>query len=199
MAKKYFIAIALIAIIAILLYIAVKPAPTITTPVPLLPTYEPPTQRAPEPIKGPPTQKAPEITPTQPGTPAELVYPQTVDFWVNEIRVPVTTNYEGGSYIPIKESNIKTFAGSIGPYYDDPTSQIRVILCSELYKAQAAPSCETVPIIYRNNYVSFARGYQFDEYIGGNAAKDYIAYYDVYVSNTKVATSNVAVIRTTKD
>ena len=59
--------------------------------------------------------------------------------------------------------------------------------------------CETVPTIFRNGEVSFARGYQFDEFIGGLAAKDYIAYFKVYAGDTVVAASNEAVIRTVTD
>lgn len=202
MAKTLLISAALIIIIILLIIIAVKPPTTMTTKPAEQPIILQPTPRAPEPqIPTPttPTPRAPEITPTPAGIEIEKVYPQEVTFWVNEIRVPETTDYYGAGFIPIKEDQLKTFAGSFGPYFEDPTLHIKVVLCAELYKVQAAPACEIVPIIYRDNYVSFARGYQFDEYIGGSAAKDYIAYYDVFVGNTAIAKSNKAVIRTVKD
>jgi len=70
------------------------------------------------------------------------------------------------------------------------------MLCSELYKVSAAPSCEIVPLIYREQYVSFARGYQFDEYIGGQAVKDYIAYFVILSGDAEIGRSNTALIRT---
>ncbi len=203
MAKTLLITAALIVIIVLLVIIAAKP-PTITTepvgkPIQMQPTPAAPTPKAPEPAIEKPTPRAPEIEPTPPGIEISKVYPQEVNFWVNEIRVPETIDYYGAKFIPIKESQLKTFAGSFGPYFEDPTPYIKVILCSEFYKVQAAPACEMVQLIYRDNYVSFAKGYQFDEYIGGMAAKDYLAYYDVYVGETPVAHSNKAVIRTIKD
>ena len=197
--KNTLITILLLVVIGLLIYLAV-PEQQLTQPVPIQTTPEAPTPKASEPERGTPTPKAPEITPTPAGTPQELVFPTNVNFWVNEIKVPETTAYEQGlNYIPIKESNLKTFAGSFGPYPSDPTTNLRVTLCSEFYKVQAAPACENVKLVYQNQYVSFAKGYQYDEYIGGMAAKDYIAYYNVYLKETKVATSNVAVIRTVKD
>ena len=200
MVKTFIISTLLIVIIAILLIIAVQQK-TITT-TPQQPEIKQPTEeltpRAPVQQPETPTQKAPEQPePLTPGVQAEKIYPQQVLFWVNEIKVPQTTSYEGGlGYIPIKKDRLKTFAGSFGAYFEDPTPHLRVVLCAELYKVQAAPACEIVPIIYRDKYVSFARGYQYDEYIGGQAAKDYAAWYDVYVADTLVATSNKAVIRT---
>jgi hypothetical protein len=201
MAKILIPTLVILAVILIV-YFAIKPEPVVTQPTPTeTPTTRAPTPRAPEIDRGVPTQKAPEpITPTQGGIEAAKVFPSEVTFWVNEIRVPESTTYqEGLNFIPIKKSQLKTFAGSFGPYFEDPTQHLRVLLCSEFYKLQAAPACETVPIRYVDKYVTFARGYQFDEYIGGMAAKDYIAYYDVFVADTKVAHSNQAVIRTVND
>ncbi len=113
--------------------------------------------------------------------------------------MPESTTYEEGlNFIPIKDDQLKTFAGSFGPYFEDVTPYLKVVLCAQLYKVTAAPACEIVPLVYKEKYVSFARGYQSDEYIGGFAAKDYVAWYDVYVASTLVATSNRAVIRTVK-
>ncbi len=201
MGKTFIITAALAIIIVLLLIIAVKEPSTITTtPAPPPPAQQELTPRAPVSQPETPTQKAPEpAPPLAPGVQAEKVYPQETSFWVNEIRVPESTTYqEGLNFIPIKDDQLKTFAGSFGPYFEDVTPYLKVVLCAELYKVTAAPACEIVPIIYKERYVSFAKGYQFDEYIGGFAAKDYIAWYDVYVANTLVATSNRAVIRTVK-
>ena len=203
MTKTFFISLGLILIIVLLLIIAIKPPTTIvTTPqtqVALQPqVQEKPTARYTEEPRGQPSPK--EETPPPAGVPAEVVYPKETIFWVNEIRAPDTEAYVGGvNFIPIKEDRLKTFAGSFGPYYEDPIPYVHVILCAEFYKVKAAPSCEIVPLIYRDNYVSFAKGYQFDEYIGGMAAKDYIAYFNVYYGDEIIGYSNRAVIRTIKD
>jgi len=201
MVKTFIITIGLIVIIALLVVIAVRQQTTIITqPVQeIIPVPEEKTPRVEEPERGLPSQRAPEPTPKQPGIKIEKVYPQEVDFWVNEIKVPEVTDYYGAGFIPIKKSQLKTFAGSFGPYFEDPTASIRVFLCAEFYKVQAAPSCEIVPTIYRGRYASFAKGYQYDEYIGGMAAKDYIAYYNVYAGDTLIGASNKAVIRTVND
>jgi len=202
MAKTLIVSIGMIAIIVLLVIIVARQQTIVTTPVTeqiqVIP--EALTPRAPEIERGEPTPRAKEPEALPSGVPAEQVYPQDLSFWVNSIRVPETTAYESGyNFIPIKKSNLKTFSGSFGPYFDPPPASLKVILCSELYKVQAAPTCEQVPLIYRDNYVSFARGYQFDEYIGGQAAKDYLAYYDIYLGDTAIAHSNVAVIRTVAD
>lgn len=199
--KSKLIPILMVAIIGILLYIAVQQPEAQTKPTPITQTPQAPTPKAPEIPRGEPTPKAPELPQaTEPGVPAQLAFPETVNFWVNEIKVPETTAYvEGFNYIPLRKSDLKTFAGNFGQYPTDPTQNLKVVLCAEFYKVQAAPACETVPIIYKDGYVTFAKGYQFDEYIGAMAAKDYIAYYDVYAGQTKVASSNKAVIRTVSD
>lgn len=199
--SKALITVLLLIIIALLLYIAVQPKTIVTTPQEQTqPTVqepeqktETPTPRAPEPDRGEPTPRAPE--PVEPGTPA-IQPPNEALFWVNDIRVPSTTDY--GYFIPVQDDDVKTFAGSIGPYFEDPTENIHIELCAEFYKVQAAPACERVPVIYRDNYISFAKGYQFDEYIGGMAAKDYLAYYTMYAGTKPIAHSNKAVIRTVK-
>ena len=202
MTKTFIISILLIVIIVILTIIAVRqPATIVTTPSKQeIPEQRELTPHAPVIQPEIPTQKAPEpAPPLSPGVQAEKIYPSETTFWVNEIRVPPSTTYEEGlNFIPIKDDQLKTFSGSFGPYFEDVTPYLKVVLCSQFYKVTAAPSCEIVPIVQQGNSVSFARGYQSDEYIGGNAAKDYIAWYDVYVANTLIATSNRAVIRTVR-
>lgn len=200
---KILLSIGMIVIIGLLLYLAIKPSEVVVTqPVPtpiIVKPVQPQTPKA-QPI-------VPKVTPPQieepalpPGPSMEEIYPSETNFWVNTIRVPATTTYdEGYNFIPVKQDDIKTFAGSFGPYFDDPSQHITVILCAELSKVQAAPACQRVQTIYRDNYLSFAVGFQFDEYIGGMAAKDYIAYYVVSVGNEVIARSNTAVIRTVRD
>jgi hypothetical protein len=189
------IIVLLLVILGVLLILAIQTPPLQTTPV------EQPTPKAPwleqEIIieETQTTPKAPE--PTQPeGVPIEKVYAQTVQFFVNNIRVGLVNTYD---YIPLKKSQVKTFAGSFGPYSQDPTQYIRVELCSEMKDFPGKPACEVVPLLYRDNYVSFARGYKYDEYIGAQAAKDYTAYYTVYVGDTVVANGPKARIRTVND
>ena len=126
----------------------------------------------------------------------ESVYPEEVNFWVNTILVPQVSLYNGSSFILLRKESIKTFAGSFGPYKDDPSEFIEVLLCSELSKVNVAPACEKISATFQNDFMSFAKGYTPDTFIGGIAAKDYTAYFDVFVGNTSIAVSNKAVIRT---
>lgn len=202
MAKTTIITILLIVAIVLLVYIAVRPQTTIiTTPVPPTPiVVQPVTPRAPQIEVGVITPKAPVTKQPAAGIEIEKVLPQQVEFYVNDIRVPGTTTYEAGlNFIPVKKNNIKTFAGSFGPYFEDPTPHMKVVLCAEYYKIEVAPACEVVPLSYQGRYVTFARGYTFDEYIGGMAAKDYAAYYTIYAGEAPVGYSNKAIIRTVND
>lgn len=199
MAKTAIITILLIFVVVLLVYIAVRQPAVVTTPLQPTP-IQPLTPRAPAIEVGVPTQKAPVTKQPAAGIEIEKVIPQEVNFWINDIRAPETTTYaEGLNFIPIKQSDIKTFAGSFGPYFEDPTPHMKVVLCAEYYKVAAAPACEVVQLVFRDKYATFARGYQFDEYIGGMAAKDYVAYYTVYAGEAPVGYSNKAVIRTVKD
>src|SRR3989344_2906059 len=76
-------------------------------------------------------------------------YPDEVYFWVNDFLIPHATLYNGSKFISIRESQIRTFAGSFGPYFEDPTEHINVTLCAELTKTIAAPACEKMDFIYR--------------------------------------------------
>jgi len=128
----------------------------------------------------------------------ELIPAQT-RFFVNEVDVPpFSSSYY--NYIPLKQSDIKSFAGSFGPYQTDPRPFIKVQLCAENYKVPTpAPNCQPVELTFSQGMVSLAVGLKYDEYIGGMAAKDYLAYYVVYSGDAKVAESEKAVIRTVKD
>jgi len=199
MAKTAIITILLIFVVVLLVYIAVRQPAVVTTPAQPTPIQQL-TPRAPAIEVGVPTQKAPVTKQPAAGIEIEKVIPQEVNFWINDIRAPETTTYaEGLNFIPIKQSDIKTFAGSFGPYFEDPTPHMKVVLCAEYYKVVAAPACEVVQLVFQDKYATFARGYQFDEYIGGMAAKDYVAYYTIYAGEAPVGYSNKAVIRTVRD
>jgi len=125
--------------------------------------------------------------------------PSETRFFVNEIEVPpFSSSYY--NYIPLKEHDLKSFAGSFGPYSKNPIPYINVKLCAENYKvSNPAPVCQPVELIFRQGMVSFAVGLQYDEYIGGMAAKDYLAYYTITSGDANAGESNKAVIRTVKD
>jgi len=202
MAKKLgtaIIIILLLIVITILIFLAAQQPPIQSIPVPEQPTPKAPWVDNEQVIiveeQTSPSPKA--VEPTEPaGVPLDKVYAQSVEFFVNNIRVGVIDTY---NYIPIKKSQVKTFAGSFGPYAEDPSDYIRVELCAELVDFPAKPACEVVPIAFRDKYVSFARGYKYDEYIGAQAAKDYTAYYTVYVGDTVVGNGPKARIRTIND
>lgn len=196
MAKTVIIVGALLAAVVLLVIVAQEPKQTtVTTPIQQSPgdiiVNEVPSPRAD--TSSPPSPRSSEPTPS--GIDAAKVFPSEVNFWVNEIYVPASS-YGEGSFIPLDEDDLKTFAGSFGRYQENPTAHLTVKLCSEYAKIKAAPVCESVPLLYRDNMVTFARGYQFDEFIGGQAAKDYIAYYTIYAGDTVIANSNRANIRT---
>ncbi|RJQ22534.1 hypothetical protein C4580_00595 [Candidatus Woesearchaeota archaeon] len=205
MVKKVIVGILLAIALVVLVILAAQKQPEYRTiPIPPPPTYDGQQTEQPSPRidvspeTGTPTPRAPEIEPKQPGIPASEVFPQEVNFWVNNILVPSNQDYDSGRFIRVEDDDIKTFAGSFGPYFDDPRDHLRVELCSELSRGIGAISCEIVPLNFGDRYVSFAKGYVFDEYIGGTAAKDYYAYYIVYVGDTKVAQSNRGAVRTVR-
>lgn len=199
MGKALIISLGLMAVIVVLLYVAVQQEPATIV-------YTQPTEEREEPTpvavaedRGEPTPKAEEPEYREPGVEFEKIFPNEINFWVNEILVPETSLYEGQQFIPLKAGEIKTFAGSFGPYFDDPADYITVKLCAQLKGYELAETCEYVPIVFRDRYASFARGYQEDEFIGGFAAKDYWAWYEVYAGDTRVAVSNRAIVRTVRD
>ena len=181
---------ALVVLTLLLIIVSCAPAKTIvqTEPTVNVSTEVAPAeqQTLPEPSSTPPSQSAQ----------FQNYYPDEVYFWVNDLLIPQVTLYNGSKFIAIRTDQIRTFAGSFGPYYDDPTAHITITLCAELTKAVAAPACERVEPIYRENYVSFAKGYDEGEFIGGRVYKDYTAYYNVFADQTQVAASNKAVVRT---
>lgn len=145
------------------------------------------------PLIPPETTKPKNIAPA-----GESFVPDKVAFWVNQIQVPPYSEsfYD---FIPLKETKLKTFSGTFGPYAIDPRQDLRVDLCSELYKVPSAPACQPVQLSFQDAYASFAVGLAYDEFIGGMAAKDYLAYYKIFYDGNHIATSNKAVVRTVKD
>ncbi len=200
MAKAIIITLVLLAIIVVLLFVAVQQPQIVYTQPTEKPAVIPeqPTPTAPI-IHEEPTPRAEVKEPTVAGVEFDKVYPQDVNFWVNEILVPKTSLYEGQQFIPIKEGDIKTFAGSFGPYYYDPSDHIKIKLCAQLKNYEVGETCEIVPFSFREKYVTFVKGYQHDEFIAGFAAKDYKVWYDVFVGDTRIAASNVAIVRTVRD
>lgn len=198
---NFFIISLLLAAIGILIFIAadqksLQTTPLLQEPTPKAPWLETEPQIIEEQFEQEtPSPRAPEPT-EPPGVPFEKIYAQSAEFFVNNIRVGEINTY---NYIPIKKSQVKTFAGTFGPYAEDPSPYVRVELCAELVDFPSKPACEIVQTLYREEYMNFARGYQFDEYIGAQAAKDYTAYYTVYVGDTAVANGPRARIRTVND
>jgi hypothetical protein len=98
----------------------------------------------------------------------ELLAPQILGFAVDRISVPEINFYNS---ISLKKDKIHVFSGIAGYYQQDPTKYIGAYLCTYAYKIAAAPlSCEQVPLSYKNNKISFARGYAPDYYIADQAA-----------------------------
>ena len=57
-------------------------------------------------------------------------------------------------------------------------------------------NCESVALNYANGYVSFARGYDEDEYIARQALKNYGAiYFIISPDYGNIAQSNTAIIK----
>lgn len=197
--KAVIISLGLLAVIGILLYAAAQQPATIIYTAPVEKPADTPTPRAQIEDRGEPTPIAEPVEPTEPGIEFDKIFPQDVVFYVNEVQVPETSLIEGQQFIPLKNDQIKTFAGSFGPYFDDPTDHIVVKLCAKLRDYDIGDSCEYMPLTFKDRYVTFVRGYTDEEFIGGFAAKDYEAWYDVYVGDTRVAASNIAIIRTVRD
>ncbi|MBI4145857.1 hypothetical protein HY489_00810 [Candidatus Woesearchaeota archaeon] len=199
MAKRIIIPLVLaVAIVGLLVVVSRQPdlrTVPVPTPAPLDVPRELPSPRV-DVTPEQPTPRAQEIKEKPAGIPVERVFPEDVTFYVNNVFIPPSTSYEGGSFIRIQRDDVKTFAGSFGPYEEDPTPYLKVVLCAEFTDFEGAGACEQVQLLFRNQYVSFAKGYEFDEYIGQLAAKDYEAFFIVNVGDTKVAESNHARIRT---
>jgi hypothetical protein len=104
--------------------------------------------------------------------PAELpskaaLTPDTMMFHVDRILVP-EMNYQYA--ISLRRDRLHTYSGSAGFFAEDPTPFLDGYLCSYAYEIMGAPlRCERVPLSYADGSVRFVRGYDTDEFIGGQA------------------------------
>jgi hypothetical protein len=130
--------------------------------------------------------------------PRDYLVPQALSFAVDRIAIQ-ESNYN--AFLPLKEDRIHTYSGRAGYYAEDPLPFIQGYLCAYAYKIQGAPlRCERVDLAYQDEVVSFARGYDGDEYIGHQAAGiDFAALF--LLTNPEygiLAASPVAYLRITK-
>jgi len=123
----------------------------------------------------------------------DSLIPAEIQFYVNTIPVygPMPS-----AFIPIYQDDMKTFSGKFGPYDFDPREFIGAKLCSYPKNFPDMLNCESVNLNYANNYVSFARGYDYDEYIGRQALKNYGAvYFIISPAYGNIAQSPNAIIK----
>jgi len=100
--------------------------------------------------------------------PRDYLVPQVLSFAVDRIAIP---EYNYDTFLPLKKDRIHTYSGRAGYYAEDPTPFLQGYLCAYAYEIQGAPlRCERVDLAYQDGVVSFARGYDEDEYIGHQAA-----------------------------
>lgn len=108
----------------------------------------------------------------------ELLAPETLFFKVNKIPIPESNNY---NYVTLRKTDIHTYSGEIGYYYQDPSKYLRIYLCTYAYKiSRQVIGCERMQTKYSDGVLSFARGYTPDRYIAARAAgTDFGAFYIV--------------------
>ena len=95
----------------------------------------------------------------------------------------------------------KTFAGSFGPYMQDPRPYLSVELCQEWPDfPNVEPVCETVEnLAYRDGQVSWALGYDWDEFPAyQHPPRSWAAFYRI-TANGYVVESSHAPIRLVRD
>ncbi|MBD3361987.1 hypothetical protein GF358_04325 [Candidatus Woesearchaeota archaeon] len=125
--------------------------------------------------------------------PLNSLIPSETILYVN--KIPVATNFQS-NFIPIYYDDMKTFSGKFGPYNMDPRAFIGVQLCTYPKSFPDMLNCESVPLNYANKYVSFARGYAYDEYIARQALKNYgVVYFVISPSYGNIAQSPTAIIK----
>ncbi len=129
--------------------------------------------------------------------------PQEIAFWAQGVRV-----YPGLSeidFIPVKSTDMKEFGGTFGPYTQDFLDNwgkaIKVKLCSKstAMAKVSTPHCQTVSTFFDDGYLTFAIGYDYDEYIGWTALRNYEAYFLVLNGDAIVSESPHVYIRTIKN
>jgi len=124
--------------------------------------------------------------------------PDYIEFSVNRIIVPPAGAYP---FLPIRIDRPRTFAGKFGPYTKDPTAHLEVQLCSYAYKYDnQILACDKPRMSFREGYVMFAVGYAEDEYIGGQAIRDFGAGFTIKSKTYGViAESNEAIVNLVED
>ena len=169
--------------------ILVQP-PVQELPVQEVPVYEPPVYEAP--VKELPVEPAIE-QPMKIGPTREELLPGYIEFAVNRIIVPPLGAYP---FLPIRIDRPRTFDGKFGPYSKDPTDELEVVLCSYAYKYEnQVLACDRPRLSFIDNYVVWGLGYAEDEYIGGQAIRDFGAAYTIKSkTHGELARSNEAII-----
>lgn len=131
--------------------------------------------------------------PAMPGAPPEEAkyMPSQMEFYVDSIIVPPVQSYD---FLPLPQDDMRTFSGKFGPYPEDYRNMLYVELCSFVLSQPEMFACEKIrDTNFRQGYITFARGYDFDEYIAGLAMRNFGAYYEVKSPEFgTIAKSNVA-------
>jgi len=119
--------------------------------------------------------------------------PQFVEFNVNKIMIP---EMQVSAFIPVQRDNPRVFSGKFGPYPEDYSEFIYVELCSFVESQPEMFACEKIRNLnYMDGYLTFARGYDWDEYIAGLAMRNFGTYYEVKSGEFgTLATSNRGII-----
>ena len=133
--------------------------------------------------------------PAMPGMPPEEAkyIPSQMYFFVDSIIVPEVQAY---NFLPLPQDDMRTFSGKFGPYPEDYSDLLTVELCSFVSSQPEMIACEKVrDLNYIDGYITFARGYDWDEYIGGMAMRNFGAFYRVKSPEFgEIAKSNSAVV-----
>lgn len=123
-----------------------------------------------------------------------VLRPVSVEFFVDSILVPPFMNEY--NFLPLKKDRMRSFSGRFGPYSEDYRDVLYVELCSFVLSHPDMISCEKIiDLNFVDGYVTFARGYDFDEFIAGLAMRNFGAYYVVQSKEFgHITESNAAVI-----
>ena len=104
--------------------------------------------------------------------------PDSVSFFVDSI--PVVVNMQSPDFLPLSQDNMRVFSGKFGPYPENYNKFIYVELCSFVVSQPEMFGCERIRNLnFVDGYLTFARGYDWDEYIAGLAMRNFGAYYVV--------------------
>jgi hypothetical protein len=120
--------------------------------------------------------------------------PISTSFYVDSI--PVMVNMQSPDFFPLSKYNMRVFSGKFGPYPENYNKFVYVELCSFVESQPEMFGCERIRNLnFVDGYLTFARGYDWDEYIAGLAMRNFGAYY--VVKSTEygpLATSKRAII-----